>query len=71
MTKNMTNTILLVMKLFRGVNMTVEELAKKTGRSRVTIYNIMKKLNEQGIYRLPTEEEVLSRKAGRPRKYKY
>ena len=49
----------------------VEELAKKTGRSRVAIYAAMKKLREQGIDRLPTEEEILSRKAGRPRKYNY
>lgn len=44
----------------------VEELAKKTNRSKVVIYNLAKKLG-----RLPTEKEVLERKNGRPRKYKY
>lgn len=43
----------------------VEELAKLTGKSRVWIYKIAQKLG-----RLPTPEEVLSRKVGRPRKYK-
>jgi hypothetical protein len=42
----------------------VNILAKKTGRSRMAIYNLAKKLG-----RLPTEEEVLSQKVGRPRKY--
>lgn len=49
----------------------VNALAKKTRRSRVTIYKIMRELREQGIDRLPTEEEVLNRKSGRPRKYNY
>ena len=39
-------------------------LAEKTGRSRMTIYYIARKLG-----RLPTEEEVMSQKKGRPRKY--
>lgn len=44
----------------------IQELALKTERSQVTIYKIAKRLG-----RIPTEEEVLSRKAGRPRKYNY
>ena len=44
--------------------MTIQELSKETGRSRVTIYKVAKKLG-----RLPTKEEVLNRKNGRPRKY--
>ena len=39
-------------------------LAEKTGRSRMTIYSLARKLG-----RLPTEEEVLNQKRGRPRKY--
>lgn len=46
--------------------MTVKELAELTGRSRTTIYNIARKL-----HRMPTVEEVLSVKMGRPRKYNY
>lgn len=46
--------------------MTVEELAKATGKSKVTIYKVARRLG-----RLPTVEEVLNRKVGRPRKYKY
>lgn len=46
--------------------MTIEELAKKTNRSRVTIYRVAKRLG-----RIPTENEVLNRKVGRPRKYDY
>lgn len=49
----------------------VPKLAKETGRSRVTIYRVMKQLREQGIERLPTKEEILNRKNGRPKKYKY
>lgn len=49
----------------------VEELAKKTGRSKVVIYTVMRRLKEKGIDRLPTEEEILNRKNGRPRKYNY
>lgn len=44
--------------------MTVEELAKKCNRSYVVIYKLAKRLG-----RLPTEEEVLNRKVGRPIKY--
>lgn len=44
----------------------IQELALNTGRSQVTIYKILKQL-----HRLPTEEEVLSRRRGRPRKYNY
>ncbi len=46
--------------------MTVEELAIKTNRSKVVIYKVAKRLG-----RLPTEEEVLNRQAGRPKKYDY
>lgn len=46
--------------------MTVEELAEKTKRSKVVIYKVAKRLG-----RLPTEEEVLNRQPGRPRKYDY
>lgn len=46
--------------------MTVDELAKATGKSKVTIYKVARKLG-----RLPTVDEVLNRKVGRPRKYKY
>lgn len=42
----------------------VEELAKKTNRSTAVIYRVAKRLG-----RLPTVEEVLNRKHGRPRKY--
>lgn len=44
--------------------MTVEELARETGKSKVVIYRIAKRLG-----RLPTTEEVLNRKNGRPKKY--
>ena len=46
--------------------MTVNELCKMTGKSRVAIYNLARKLG-----RMPTIEEILSQKIGRPRKYKY
>lgn len=46
--------------------MTPKELAKKTNRSVQVIYKLCKKYG-----RLPTEEEVLNRKNGRPAiKYK-
>ena len=44
--------------------MTVKDLAIKCKRSQVVIYKLAKKLG-----RLPTEEEVLNRKVGRPEKY--
>lgn len=44
--------------------MTVDELSLKTNRSKVVIYRIAKKLG-----RLPTYEEVINRKNGRPKKY--
>lgn len=44
----------------------IQELALKTGRSQVTIYKIAKRLG-----RIPTIEEIVNRKAGRPRKYNY
>lgn len=46
--------------------MTVDELVEATGRSRVTIYKVAHKLG-----RMPSVEEVLNRKNGRPRKYDY
>lgn len=49
----------------------VKNLAEETGRSRVTIYKVMKELRAKGIERLPTKEEILNRKNGRPRKYNY
>lgn len=49
----------------------IDELAQKTGRSRATIYYIMRQMSAKGINRLPTEEEVLNRKNGRPKKYNY
>lgn len=45
--------------------MNVKELAKRCNRSETAIYNMAKKLG-----RLPTEEEVLAVKRGRPNKYK-
>ena len=51
--------------------MTIDELAKKTGRSKVVVYTVMRRLKENGIDRLPTEDEILNRKVGRPRKYNY
>ena len=51
----------------RGVqSMTVDELVEATGRSRVTIYKVARKLG-----RMPSVEEILNRKNGRPRKYDY
>lgn len=49
-----------------GVKMTVKELCEITKRSRVAIYNLARKLG-----RIPTVEEVLNQKVGRPRKYDY
>lgn len=49
----------------------IDALAKITGRSRTTIYLEMKKLRAKGIDRLPTKEEILARKSGRPRQYNY
>lgn len=43
----------------------VDALVKKTGKSRSTIYKLAKRFG-----RLPTVEEVLNRKNGRPIKYK-
>lgn len=42
----------------------VAELMRKTGRSEITIYKTARKLG-----RIPTAEEVLNRKSGRPKKY--
>lgn len=44
----------------------VERLARKTGKSRTTIYKLAKRYG-----RLPTLDEILNRKTGRPRKYNY
>lgn len=43
---------------------TVEELAALTNRSKAVIYRLAKRLG-----RLPTLEEITSRKTGRPTKY--
>lgn len=42
-----------------------KELAKITGRTTTIIYRLTKKLG-----RLPTVEEIVARKNGRPRKWK-
>lgn len=42
----------------------VKELMQKTGRSKTIIYSLCKKLG-----RLPTVDEVINRKPGRPPKY--
>ena len=42
----------------------VQDLMKLTGRSKTTIYKLAGKLG-----RLPTVEEVMNRKNGRPKKY--
>lgn len=44
--------------------LTVKELVKLTGKSKTTIYNLCKKLG-----RMPTVDEVMNRKNGRPTKY--
>lgn len=41
------------------------DLVKITGRSKVVIYRLARKLG-----RLPTVEEVMNRKTGRPKKYR-
>lgn len=45
-------------------NLSVKELAEKTGRSTQVIYRLIKKLG-----RVPTIEEINNRPNGRPRKY--
>lgn len=45
--------------------MTVKELAEASKRSQTVVYRLCKKLG-----RLPTLEEIISQKKGRPRKYK-
>ena len=44
--------------------MTIKELAEKTNRSVAVIYKVAKRLG-----RMPTIEEILNRKNGRPKKY--
>jgi response regulator of citrate/malate metabolism len=44
--------------------MTIEELAKETGKSKVVIYKVAKRLG-----RIPTVEEIMNRQVGRPKKY--
>ena len=44
--------------------MTIDELAEKTGKSKVTIYKVARRLG-----RIPTIEEVMNRQNGRPKKY--
>lgn len=46
-------------------NVTINELARISGKSKSTIYHQAKKLG-----RIPTLEEVLFIKKGRPQKYK-
>ena len=45
-------------------NLSVKELAEKTGRSTQVIYRLIKRLG-----RVPTVEEIKNRPTGRPRKY--
>lgn len=45
--------------------MEIKELAEKCKKSEMSIYRLAKKLG-----RLPTEQEVLTVKRGRPQKYK-
>ncbi len=47
-----------------GKKLTVKELSERTGKCTAAIYNLCKKLG-----RMPTVEEVLNQKPGRPRKY--
>lgn len=44
--------------------MTIEELAKETGKSKVVIYKVARRLG-----RIPTVEEIMNRQVGRPKKY--
>ena len=44
--------------------MTVDELVKITGKSKVTVYKVARRLG-----RIPTVEEVMNRPVGRPKKY--
>ncbi len=44
--------------------LTVKELSERTGKCQAAIYNLCKKLG-----RMPTIDEVLSQKRGRPPKY--
>lgn len=44
--------------------MSILEIAKATGKSKVVVYKLARKFG-----RVPTIEEVLNRKNGRPRKY--
>lgn len=44
--------------------LTVKDLCRITGRSRVVIYKLAKRFG-----RLPTVDEVLNRQTGRPPKY--
>lgn len=45
-------------------NLSVKELAERTGKSTQVIYRLIKKLG-----RVPTIPEILNRPNGRPRKY--
>ena len=56
----------VIKNLKRTPHSKVEEIALKTNRSIQTIYKLAKKFN-----RLPTENEVLNRKVGRPKKLNY
>lgn len=60
--------IMVVPKQEKEVKMTVQELAKETNVTEARVYQIAKQLG-----RLPTVEEIESRKGkrGRPKKYKW
>lgn len=45
--------------------MTIKELASVSGKTQMSVYNLAKKLG-----RIPTLDEVVSVKRGRPKKYK-
>lgn len=44
--------------------LTIKELVLITGKSKATVYNVAKAYG-----RIPTVEEILNRKVGRPRKH--
>ena len=59
-----SNKVMQTFETTRPLKIRLEELAKKTNRCNSAIYRLARKLG-----RLPTEEEVLNRQVGRPRKY--
>lgn len=58
--------IMVVPKQEKEVKMTVQELAEKTNVTEARVYQIAKRLG-----RLPTVEEIESRKGKRGRPHKY